>query len=69
MDLVKEVTKQAKNILKDEKKKEKLGDAVENVLGEAKKHLKDEKSKSVIDKVIKTVDDATTSKKDKKKKN
>ena len=67
MDIFKEIKKQAEDILKDDKKKEQAGDAVENLLKEEKKHVKDEKSSKTIDKLIKTVDDATTSKKSDKK--
>ena len=42
MDLIKELKKQAEDILKDEKKKEKAGDAVEGVLGQVKENVKDE---------------------------
>ena len=66
MDLIKELKKQAEDILKDEKKKEKAGDAVEGVLGQVKKNVKDDKTKKMIDNVIKNVDKATTSKKKKK---
>ncbi len=52
--------------MKDEKKKEKAGDAVEGVLGQVKKKVKDDKTKKMIDNVIKNVDKATTSKKKKK---
>jgi len=67
MDIVKELKKQAENIMKDDKKKEKAGDAVEGVLKEIKKNVKDEKGKKMLDKVIKSVDDATTVKKKKTK--
>ena len=67
MDIVKEIKKQAKDIMNDEKKKEKAGDAVEGVLKQIKKNVKDEKGKKILDSVIKSVDDATTSKKNKKK--
>lgn len=67
MDIFKEIKKQAEDILKDDKKKEQAGDAVENLLKEAKKHVKDENGSKTIDKLIKTVDDATTSKKSDKK--
>jgi hypothetical protein len=66
MDLIKELKKQTEDILKDEKKKEKAGDAVEGVLGQVKKKVKDDKTKKMIDNVIKNVDKATTSKKKKK---
>ena len=45
MDIVKEIKKQAKDILKDDKKKEKVGDTVEGVLKSVKKNVKDDKSK------------------------
>ena len=67
MDLVKELKKQADDILKDEKKKEKAGDMVEGLLKESKKHLKDKKSRKTIDSIINSVDKATTSKKKKSK--
>ncbi len=63
MDLVKELKKQTNDIMKDKKKKEKAGDAVEGILKEVKKQVKDKKKKDMIDKAIKVVDDATTSKK------
>ena len=63
MDLVKELKKQAEDIMKDEKKKEQAGDAVEGALKTVKGHVKDEKKKDMIDKAIKAVDDATTTKK------
>lgn len=66
MDLVKELKKQADDIMKDAKKKEQMGDTVEGALKEAKKHFKDVKTQSTIDSIIKTVDDATSSKKDNK---
>ena len=66
MDIIKELKKKAEDILKDEKKKEKAGDAVEGVLGQVKKKVKDDKTKKMIDNVIKNVDKATTSKKKKK---
>ena len=66
MDIVKELKKQAENIMKDDKKKEKMGDTIEGALKEAKKHVKDDKKKKTIDSLIKSVDDATTSKKKKK---
>jgi hypothetical protein len=66
MDILKELQKQANGVLKDQKKKEKMGDAVEGVLKEVKKSVKDENTKKMLDKAIKTVDDATTSKKKKK---
>ena len=67
MDIVKEIQKQAKDIMNDDKKKEKAGDAVEGVLKTVKKNIKDEKSKKMIDGLIQSVDKATTSKKKKKK--
>ena len=63
MDIVKELKKQADEIMKDEKKKEQAGDAVEGVLKGVKGNVKDEGKKELIDKAIKAVDDATTSKK------
>ena len=67
MDIIKKIEKEAKSILKDEKKKEKAGDAVEDVLKTVKKSVKDEKHKKMIDGLINSVDKATTSKKKKKK--
>ena len=67
MDIVKEIQKQAKDIMKDDKKKEKAGDAVEGFLKSVKKNVKDEKNKKVIDGLIQSVDKATSSKKKKKK--
>ena len=52
MDIMKELKKQANDIMKDEKKKEKAGDAVESVLKSIKKNVKDEGKKKMIDKVI-----------------
>ena len=69
MDLMKNLEKQAKDILKDEKKKEKAGDVVEGLLKEAKKKVKDKKSQKTIDTIISTVDKATSSKKKSNKKN
>ena len=66
MDIVDELKKQANDILKDEKKKEKAGDTVEGVLKTVKKSIKDEKSKKIIDGLIQSVDKATSSKKKKK---
>lgn len=66
MDIVKELKKQANDIMKDEKKKEKAGDTVEGILKSAKKQVKDKDKQNLIDKAIKAVDDATTSKKKKK---
>ena len=68
MDLVKELKKQANDILKDEKKKEKTGDMIEGLLKESKKHIKDKNSRKTIDNIISSVDKATTSKKKKSKK-
>lgn len=68
MDLVKELKKQANDILKDEKKKEKAGDMVEGLLKESKKHLKDKKTQKTIDSIITSVDKATTAKKKSNKK-
>ncbi len=65
MDLVKEIKKQAEGIMKDPKKKEAAGDKVEGLLKEVKKSVKDSKGKSTIDKIIKEVDKATTTKKTK----
>ncbi len=67
MDLVKELKKQANDILSDDKKKEKAGDTVEDLLKEAKKHVKDKNTKKTIDSIITSVDKATTSKKKKSK--
>lgn len=66
MDLVKELKKQADDIMKDAKKKEKAGDTVEGLLKEVKKQVKDKDKKKMIDNAIKAVDDATTTKKKKK---
>jgi len=63
MDLVKELKKQANDIMKDKKKKEKAGDAVEGILNSVKSQVKDKDKKKMIDKAIKAVDDATTTKK------
>jgi len=68
MDLVKELKKQANDLLKDEKKKEKAGDMVEGLLKESKKHLKDKKTQKTIDSIISSVDKATTAKKKSNKK-
>ena len=65
MDLVKELKKQANDIMKDKKKKEKAGDAVESILKSVKSQVKDKDKKKMIDKAIKAVDDATTTKKKK----
>ena len=67
MDIVKELKKQVNDIMRDDEKKEKAGDAVEGVLKQVKKSVKGDKEKALIDKVIKEVDKATTSKKSKKK--
>ena len=67
MDLVKELKKQAGDILKDDKKKEKAGDMVEGLLRESKKHITDKKSRKTIDTLITSVDKATTAKKKKGK--
>ena len=67
MDIVKELKKQAQDIMKDEKKKEKLGDTIENGLKSIKGQVKDKNKKDLIDKAIKVVDDATTTKKKSKK--
>ena len=67
MDIVKEIQKQAKDIMKDDKKKEKAGDAVEGFLKSVKQPVQDEKNKKVIDGLIQSVDKATSSKKKKKK--
>jgi len=66
MDIVKELKKQTNSIMKDEKKKEKVGDAVEGVLKNIQKKTKDEKKKKMIGQAIKTVDSATSAKKKKK---
>ena len=63
MDVMKELKKQAKDIMKDNKKKEKMGDAVEKALKEIKKGVKDEKGKKTLDSIIKGVDKATSRKK------
>ena len=42
------------------------GDVVEGILKEVKKQVKDKDKKKMIDKAIKAVDDATTTKKKKK---
>ena len=63
MDIVKEIQKKADEVLKDDKKKEQVGDAVENVLKEAKKHVKDKNAQKTIESIIKGVDDATSQKK------
>jgi hypothetical protein len=59
MDILKKVKEEAADVMKDAKKREKAGDAIENVLKSAKKNVKDKKSKNTIDKVIKAVDSAT----------
>ena len=63
MDILKEIKKQADTILKDDEKKEKVGDAVEGVLKEVKKSVKGDNSKKVIDNLIKSVDGATSKEK------
>ncbi len=63
MDVMKELKKQAENIMKDDKKKEQMGDAVESALKEVKKNVKDEKGKKTLDSIIKSVDKATSRKK------
>ena len=65
MDIVKELKKQADDIMKDEKKKEQFGDAIEGGLKAIKGQVKDKDKKDLIDKAIKVVDDATTTKKNK----
>lgn len=62
MSILDDLTKQAKSILQDKKKKEKMGDAVEGVLKEVKKSIKSEETKKMLDKAIQTVDQATTTK-------
>lgn len=66
MGILDKVKKEATNMMKDAKKREKAGDAIEGVLKNAKKNVKDEKSKKTLDKVIKAVDSATRQKKKKK---
>ena len=66
MGILDKVKKEATNMMKDAKKREKAGDAIEGVLKNAKKNVKDEKSKKTLDKVIKAVDSATSQKKKKK---
>lgn len=63
MGILDKVKKEATNMMKDAKKREKAGDAIEGVLKNAKKNVKDEKSKKTLDKVIKAVDSATSQKK------
>ena len=63
MDIIKELTKQAKSVMSDAKKKEKIGDTIEGALKEVKKNVKDDNTKKMLDGVIKKVDDATTTKK------
>ena len=63
MDIVKEIKKQANDILKDDKKKEKAGDVVEGLLKESKKHVKDKNTKKKIDTIISSIDKATSNKK------
>lgn len=64
-NIMKDLEKQAKDLLKDKKKIEQAGDAVEGILKEAKKKTKDKKMQATIDKIIKTVDNTTTTKKKK----
>lgn len=64
-NLMKELEKQAKEVLKDKKKVEQAGDAVEGLLKTAKKNVKDKKKQKTIDNIIKAVDNATTTKKKK----
>lgn len=68
MSIIKELKKQANNLLKDSKKKEKMGDAVEGVLKEVKKSVKNKNTKDILDKAIQTVDSVTTTKKKTSKK-
>lgn len=65
-NLMKDIEKQAKYLLKDKKKVEQAGDMVENFLEKEKKKTKDKKKQKTIDTIIKAVDDATTTKKKKK---
>ena len=65
MDLVKEIKKQANDVMKDDRKKEQMGDTVEGALKEAKKHVKNKGVQKTIDSIIKSVDEATSSKKKK----
>ena len=44
--------------MKDEKKKEQVGDTIENGLKDIKTKVKDKKKKDLLDKAIKVVDDA-----------
>ena len=67
-NLMKELEKLAKDLLKDKKKVEQAGDAVEGILEKAKKNTKDKKKQKTIDTIIKAVDDATTTKNKKNKK-
>lgn len=67
MDVVKEIQKKAEEVMKDDKKKEQLGDALEGALKEAKKHIKNNNTQKTIDTIIKSVDDATSSTKKKNK--
>ena len=67
MDVVKEIQKKAEEVMKDDKKKEQLGDAVEGALKEAKKNIKNDNTKKTIDTIIKSVDGATSSKQKKNK--
>lgn len=66
-DLMKTLEKQAKDILKDKKKIEQAGDMVEDFLAKEKKKTKDKKKQKTLDTIIKAVDDATSTKKNKKK--
>lgn len=65
-NLMKDIEKQAKDLLKDKKKVEQAGDMVENFLEKEKKKTKDKKKQKTIDTIIKAVDDATATKKKKK---
>ncbi len=69
MDMVKELKKHANNIMKDKKTKEKIGDTIENGLKSIKNQVKDHNKKEFLDKAIKAVDAATTSKKKSNNKN
>ena len=66
-DLMKTLEKQAKDILKDKKKIEQAGDMVEDFLAKEKKKTIDKKKQKTLDTIIKAVDDATSTKKNKKK--
>ena len=63
---IKDLEKQAKELLKDKKKVEQAGDMVEDFLEKAKKKTKDKKKQKTLDTIIKAVDDATSTKKKKK---